>query len=212
MAEVGIKGTPRVPAGLDRSNTKADIDNKSKRDIAFYESARAEMISRITLRDQSLIAYIATAGAYFGFIVERRSDKIGTTSDILLECAIVLVLPILSLVFTYVILQHHIMIGKLGEYTRSIFPAGNPHWDHTYASWNDKRYLSARTIAQALLLIMPVAYTALFVFRVFPALKSDIDRLIVSSVLLFDGGALLMIVRLQVWAFQLRRTTDYVAN
>lgn len=190
------------------------VDDHANPDVAknlvFYESARDEMISRIALRDQSLIAYIATSGAYFGFVVEGRKDAEEAVASIAMESAIVLVLPILSLVFTYVILQHHIMIGKLGEYTRQVFPTGNHHWDHTYATWEDKRYLSARTISQALLLIMPVAYTAIFAVRAFPIIETLTDKIAVYSVLMFDVVVFAMIVRLQVWAYALRKKTDYV--
>jgi hypothetical protein len=191
----------KSPAKLSASAEEANL---------FYQSARSELIQRLALRDQSLIAYIASAGAYFGFVVQGSYKNTNAGSDVLSEAAIVVVLPIISLVFTYVILQHHVMIGKLGEYTRLLFPSGYNHWDHTYASWEDKRYLSARTISQALLLILPLGYTAIFAMSTLPRVLRDPPvLLVVGTVLLFDVAVFFMIVRLQVWAYELRRQTDY---
>jgi hypothetical protein len=176
-----------------------------------YESARNELIQRLTLRDQALIAYIATAGAYFGLVVAPATD--GNGRDVAMEAALVLVLPILSLVFTYVILQHHVMIGKIGEFTRTIMPVNVSHWDSFYASWPDKSYLSARTVSQALLLIMPIVYAASFTLKVIPLSIPDLSTLIfVYFVLLADVVMFLLIVRLHIWAYRLRKNTDYLRS
>jgi hypothetical protein len=118
----------------------------------FYESARDELIQRLALRDQTMIAYIATAGAYFGFIVAPAEGASSAAGQPATQLALMMALPVISLVFTYIITQHHVMIGRIGVYTRSVYPDSDSHWDHHYVNWEDKRYLSARTVSQGLLL------------------------------------------------------------
>jgi hypothetical protein len=174
-----------------------------------YESARDELIQRLSLRDQALIAYIATAGAYFGLVLAPAQSKISATG-LAAEASLVLVLPILSLVFTYVILQHHVMIGKIGQFTRTVMPPDVRHWDQYYASWPDKSYLSARTISQALLLVLPVAYAAAFGFRALPLVKGDLgSTALVGFVLIADFVIFAVTMRLQIWAYRLRKETDF---
>jgi len=177
----------------------------------FYKAARDEIVQRVTLRDQTLVAYIAAAGAYFGFILSDQMAKPLSPDNFISEMLVILVLPILSLVFTYVILQHHIMIGKMGDFTRSLFPEKPNHWDQYYVTWEDRRYLSARTLSQALLLILPVAYTLSFLPRVIPLVRSNRTFLVMAVVLfLFIFLIFILIVRLHIWAYQIRKRTDQV--
>lgn len=177
--------------------------------LVVYESARNELIQRLGLRDQALIAYIASAGAYFGFVVAPSQEQdfaMGLAS----EAALILVLPILSLVFTYVILQHHVMIGKIGQFTRIMMPPDTMHWDKFYASWPDKSYLSARTIRQALLLVLPIAYAAAAGLKMLPKASTNIaSGSIVFLVLAVDVAVFAVTMRLQFWAYRLRMETDY---
>lgn len=174
-----------------------------------YESARNELIQRLSLRDQALIAYIASAGAYFGLVI-APAQSVSASRSLAFEAALVLVLPILSLVFTYVILQHHVMIGKIGQFTRSVMPDDVMHWDKHYATWSDKSYLSARTISQALLLVLPVGYTAVFGFQTFPkAMENWKSEALVGLVLLTDFVVFAITMRLQFWAYKLRKETDF---
>lgn len=178
--------------------------------MQFYNAARAEIVERVILRDQALFAYIITAGAYFGFVVQGESIDVSDNKDILYNCAISIVLPTLSLVFTYIILQHHVMIGRMGDYTRSLFPETVNHWDQHYISWVDRKYLSARTFSQALLLVMPVIYSGLFLTKAFPAVAHDWPVLsAVVAVAGFSAFVLVAIIRAHVWAYSVRRSTDY---
>lgn len=187
---------------------KQSSENSTERLLA-YESARDELIQRLGLRDQALIAYIATAGAYFGLIV-APSQSGNSAPGLASEAALVLVLPILSLVFTYVILQHHVMIGKIGQFTREIMAPDTMHWDKFYAAWPDKSYLSARTISQALLLVLPIAYTAAFALKAIPKSMEDLQSAVfVGLVLAIDVAVFIITMRLQFWAYQLRKETDF---
>lgn len=191
---------------MSNGGTVADGDLQQK--LEYYKSARNEMISRIALRDQSLIAYIASAGAYFGFFVQGRQISQGQNLDILTNSLIVMVLPILSLVFTYVISQHHYMIGKLGEFTRALFPQGQQHWDHAYSSWKDKRYLSARTASQSLLLVLPVAFVTMYFAQTILAPHTMLEQYVSTSALVINAVILFLIVRVQFWSHSNRDITD----
>lgn len=176
--------------------------------MTIYESARAEVIQRIGLRDQALISFIITSGAYFGFIAQDRTTLPITPDNIAIESAIVIVLPVLSLVFTYVILQHHVMIGMLGEFLRRLLPASFNHWEKFYFDWPDRRYLSARTVSQSLLLAIPVLYTFAFVYRAIPAALADQTAAAISiAVLAFNSLVLIAMIRVHFWAVSVRRRT-----
>jgi len=136
--------------------------------MQFYASARDEVSKRIALRDQTLIAYIVSAGAYLGLVAPGQTSATLTAQNFPTEAAILAVPPIISLVFTCVILQHHVMIGILGDYLRSLFPTEHKIWENFYIKSRDKRYLLARTLSQALLLLIPVVYTSVFTVEAFP--------------------------------------------
>lgn len=183
----------------------------------YYEMARTELVERITLRDQSLIAYVVAAGTYFGFIVQERTstdavaDVGGAQSvDTLLATALtIIVLPVISLVFAFVMLQHHVMIGKIGEYLREEFPAVPRHWDQVYAAWPDKRYLNARTISQGILVLIPLLYTGLFAIQTLPSVWNSPAKLaIILGFLALDSAFFVVILRAHLWAFNMRKSTD----
>lgn len=176
----------------------------------FYQAARSEVVQRLRLRDQALFAYIVTAGVYIGFLVQPNLTEVKTTDEILLGCAAAFVLPILSLVFTYVILQHHSMIGKLGDYVRSLYPDDFNHWDNFYLNWTDRGYLTARTASQAFLLVLPICYTGVFFI-----LNNDFilsTRWLVWAAgftIFWDTLVVLTIIRLHVVAYKDRRKSDF---
>jgi hypothetical protein len=179
--------------------------------VAYYNSARTEMIERIKLRDLCLIAYIASAGAYFQFFI--KGDIVLTTATtfpaLLMEAGVVLVFPVISVVFTLLTLQHHVMIGKLGEFIRREYQNGAKHWDRDYASWVDKSYLSARTFGQGILLLIPMGYTATFAINALPRSNGELrSTLVVGVVLLIDIGILVWIIWLHIWAYKVRVNTD----
>lgn len=186
-----------------------DVPNDQK--IQFYSAARAEVTQRIALRDQTLIAYIVSAGTYLGLVAPEQTSATLTSQNILRESGLAAVAPVISLVFTYVILQHHVVIGTLGEYLRSLFPQDYNIWENFYALSRDKRYLIARTVSQALLLIVPVIYTFTFMFRAIPiAYGNKLPILVVTTISIFDIFVLVVIVRQHIWAYGERRRTDRV--
>lgn len=175
--------------------------------VAIYQSARDELIERIRLRDQGLVVYIASAGAYFEFFVKGTS-QLKTPHDFATEAAVVMVLPLISLVFTFVILQHHIMIGRIGRFLRRNYLV-HEHWDAHYASWATKDYLRARTWAQGLIMLIPLAYAAAFAVNVIPVAQGILWlQFLITAVLLLDGGILFTIVKLHRHATHVRNETD----
>lgn len=178
----------------------------------FYEAARAEVVQRLALRDQSLIAYIVAAGAYIGFIIQPRMtpQPNADVNEVMTGLGLLLVLPFLSLLFTYVVLQHHIMIGRLGDYARRLYPPGYDHWDHFYVTWEDRFYLTARTVSQALLLTMPMGYTAAFMLRAFTTIRSSTPLLTFAAiVVMIDLSVMALIIYLHIRAYFIRRETDF---
>ena len=176
----------------------------------FYQAARAEVVQRLLLRDQTLFAYIVAAGAYVGFVIQPNLNSGANVSDVLVGALMTFFLPILSLVFAYVMLQHHIMIGRLGDYIRSLYPENTNHWDQYYIAWTDRAYLTARTMSQALLLIFPICYAGIFFLKNFQIIvSSTLLSWVTGIIVLFDIGVIFYIVSLHVHAYSVRRQTDY---
>jgi phosphatidylglycerophosphate synthase len=181
--------------------------------IQFYSSARAEVTQRIALRDQTLIAYVVAAGGYLGLTAPAQSTTTLTPQNILTEIALVAVPPIISLVFTFVILQHHVMIGIIGDYLRSLFPADNKIWEQFYIRAKDKGYLFARTASQALLLAIPVIYVFIFMARALPVVWGNeyLTRVVLAKLIL-DLIVLVVIIWQHIWAYVVRCRTDRVGD
>lgn len=192
-------------------NSHTPEKNIDDRINAIYQSARDELIQRVALRDQSMFAYLVAAGSYFGFVVDGKLQISENDRSVIAQIGIVLVLPILSLVFTYITLQHHVMIGKISEFLRELIGKNPNHWDRFYAEWPDKSYLSARTISQGLLFFVPVIYSAVYFLNIGYLIYDDkLLLVIISLAILFDIYVLVMISRLQIWAIKVRRGTDYI--
>lgn len=189
-------------------NFPVDVPGDQKKD--FYVAARAEVVQRLALRDQSLFAYIVAAGTYIGFILQPKINQNNRFEDVFIGCALTLVLPILSLVFAYVILQHHIMIGRLGDYVRMLYPDHINHWDRYYITWKDRSYLKARTMSQALLLSLPVCYAGVFFLSNFRLITSSpLLKWVAGITGLCDILVIIYIVVLHIQAYKIRRQTDF---
>ena len=181
----------------------------SDQKIQCYSAARAEVTQRIALRDQTLIAYIVAAGTYLGLVAPGQTSTTLTSQNIASELALAAVPPIISLVFTYVILQHHVMIGILGDYMRSLFPEDCNIWENFYVKSRDKGYLKVRTISQALLLAVPVIYTFAFMKRAVPIAYGNRSlTFAIIMMLIFDATVLGVILWQHIWAYGVRSRTD----
>ena len=126
--------------------------------LAFYEAARAEMVERIRLRDAALLAYVVFLGAYFGFALEP--EMLPATGGNWHHAIQLVALPVVSLIFTLVVLQHHLLISHLAHYiTMELLPAaGVRHWDAWCTAHSGEAKNVTRRSAQGLILIVPSFY------------------------------------------------------
>jgi hypothetical protein len=130
--------------------------------LALYKAARDEMIERQKMRDTATLAYIAGIGAYAGFINGGTIKALTPAAEALLN----LILPIVCVVFSLIVIQHHIMIGKLTRYVKEQIHFGDfPHWDQSSALSSGADHTWQRTVAQALVLIVPLASNAFYGWR-----------------------------------------------
>lgn len=137
--------------------------------ISIYASARAEIIQHLVLRDGALLLYIGAVGAYLNVVLNAHfgdaTDKVGIGYALLLVAP----LPVVCLVFTLVIVQHHIMIGRIGAFLRhelrwgAIHKQISPHWDNSSSFLHGANFLiMLRLIAQASVLSLPLLYSIAF--------------------------------------------------
>jgi|SRR5271165_3476950 len=98
--------------------------------LAFYNAARAEILQRLSLREQTLLAWITTAGVIVGIALRN-----GTADPTLVE-----VIPILSLPFAAVIYRHDRIVsyiatsyikGELSGFLRQSEALSPRHWDNS---------------------------------------------------------------------------------
>jgi hypothetical protein len=93
---------------ISPSGTPAQPDDVTMA-LAFYAAARAEILERLTLRENTLLAWVTTAGILIGWAL-----KDGTTDPTPLHIAELL--PVLSLPFGLAVYRHHLIIQCLGRY------------------------------------------------------------------------------------------------
>lgn len=94
--------------------------------VAYYESARAEILHRIGQRDTALFLFLASAATIFGVAISEK------------DSVLLYVLPLLGLGAAHVHSNHSNIIGALGQYLAievqawvgSASPTGPPvQWD-----------------------------------------------------------------------------------
>lgn len=74
--------------------------------LEFYKAARTELVERVKLRDQVLLAYLAFVGVVSGAAVALSGNK-----------EVALVLPFLGMGCAILVSQHNSVIGALIRYT-----------------------------------------------------------------------------------------------
>lgn len=167
--------------------------------LAFYEAARAEMVERIRLRDGALLAYVVFLGAYFGFALDpARLPSTGGNWEHAMQLA---ALPAVSLIFTLVVLQHHLLISHLAQYItlELLEETRDKHWDAWCTAHAGEEKNVTRRTAQGLILVVPSFYS---LARFVHAYVSGGNRAAMSA------GALLtaaIIVAMTRWHFKVER-------
>lgn len=155
--------TEKIPdADIRESTVERDVNiDHAPYLIAAFNSARAEILERIKLRDQALFIYIAGVGAYFSFSFSTQKDLSSKCSLTSVEYFMFLPLPVFSLIMTLTILNHHILIEKLWGYLRQDLSKHSPidFWDWSSRPRDPAPTLSYnRTFAQASCLALPLLY------------------------------------------------------
>lgn len=96
----------------------------------FYESARAELIQRIQLRDNVALLYLAAIAAIFGIALAKDG-----------KLEILLIVPLLSLAASVLTSQHHILIGALGKYCSAEICIDITYKDIPIPQWDNSKSL-----------------------------------------------------------------------
>jgi hypothetical protein len=191
----------------DRNKTEPVCDSKHiDMMLKFYDSSRAEAIQRIVLRDSALMFYIASMGAYMSYMINHHfycQSNDGhdlCTDDIKTSLALIVPLPMVSLIFTLVILHHHYFINRIGRFLSDElkFPTPYnkiPHWD-TSRALNTQRGIDFgfRLIAQAGILCSPMLYDGLFFSKYY-------DKIMMSGILNITAAAVIVSVSFIVYIF-----------
>lgn len=172
----------------------------------IYESARAEIIQRIALRDQALMAYVAIIGGYLFFLVSRFKDGGFEIKDnVCTEFTLSFPLPIICLLFTFIVIQHHLVISDLGRFLKNEWPKNLGrtkvlHWDDSNSLRDRAEFIQLiRTLAQCVSLLVPLGFEVIMYSKNFSTLQSQCCVLLTLSALLFVTSAAL-IVGIHVWA------------
>src|ERR1035438_2203566 len=99
----------------------------------YYAAARAEILQRLALREQVLLAGVAAFGAIAGLALSGKMANLN----------VVVLFPLLSFAFSIVLFRHHFLMKSLGEYIVTVLgphlregdeegtdkTAMPPHWD-----------------------------------------------------------------------------------
>ena|SRR5215469_11364090 len=95
--------------------------------ITFFNAARAEICSRLQLRDQTLLAWVTAGGVALGFALKDKPINIDVLKFI----------PILALPFSVALFRHNFIITHIGDFIHhelndflGVGTEGAPlHWD-----------------------------------------------------------------------------------
>src|SRR5271157_199997 len=138
-------------------DSRADKPNDGELAVAFYNAARNEAVQRISLREQTMLAWVTVLGVIGGFYFKQG---IG-------EPRLLILVPILSLPFSVLVYRHQYINGRiwnyiaieLSPYLRQATTSAPRHWD-TSKSFDQMlgRFLRVEDIiSTALLAAIPIA-------------------------------------------------------
>lgn len=128
-----------------------------------YESSRNEILERIRLRDNALLAYLGAVGAAFGIATSGRDS-------------VLLVLPYLSLAATLLVCQHDWTIATLctfiADELRQFLESGEecaPSWEFS-ATLRQYSFIAIRlrSATHFLLITCPAVFAMVWVWRSHP--------------------------------------------
>jgi len=134
--------------------------------VAFYNAVRAEVIQRLALREQVLLAYLATSGVVAG-VAYKSSGGVNYQT--------LLIIPGMSVLFTLALIRHDGIMLKIGQYIRTElrpFISGINVGGKTLVDWDESltltNYLTRHLIVEKCLFLLLVggpAASALMIAR-----------------------------------------------
>jgi hypothetical protein len=154
--------------------------------MKFFESARLELVERVRLRDQTLIVYVGAVSAYFAFAAKEHFGAAGETGLAVrwdaLDLLLTLPLPVVCLVSTLILLNHHELIAKLGAYIEGLTfksegggPAESQPWNVWRKRYSDgHKWRDSRFWAQLFVLFLPLSYAVFVNFSIVTTPASDV--------------------------------------
>jgi hypothetical protein len=179
----------------DTSKETKQDDSYTERSDAFtlkaFETARAELLQRIVLWDGAFVIYLASIGAYLNLAFNYHFSVSANSLDVTKSLALAIPLPFLCLIFTLMILQHHIFIGGLGAYLSNELEwnagkgTAKPHWDVSKTvNQIEKRLFRVRLITQAVIMVLPIGY-GMLVFWILWNGRTNSKPEVVALIILF---------------------------
>lgn len=128
-----------------------------ERTQAFYTAIRAELAQRLVLRDQMLIAYVVAAGGYSAYLITFIYGPNSQPTPPLLLIGMGLGLPLICVVFSRLIIQHHVVIHQIAKYvSEELYPAAKPP-EFSVSQSIAASPLKSRVWPQFLISILPTA-------------------------------------------------------
>ena len=124
--------------------------------LAFYNSARAEIVQRLTLREPTLLAWVATVGVILGLVAKDQG--------------LIQVIPLLCLPFAWVVHRHDLIISYINHYRfeqldpklRQNDPLAPMHFDRWARRQPKVRRFRLVEVVAIKLIQVPVSFWCLF--------------------------------------------------
>ncbi|HEV2513569.1 hypothetical protein [Bosea sp. (in: a-proteobacteria)] len=174
----------------------AEKSGANEKRLTAYNSVRAEINQRFTLRDQALFVFMAASGAYTALSVEKHQKLISscTTSVSHFESILLLLpIPLISLAFTNIALGHHLVIDKLWNYILIELKdkSGTKFWEESDLAKQKVYFLDGRTLSQMIILSTPCLYQIVISIYIINFCKIDSTEILYyASAIILDAMVL----------------------
>ena len=176
---------------------------------AFYTAMRAELTQRLVLRDQLLIAYVVAAGSYSAYLITFIYGPDAEPKPPLLLIGMGLGLPLICVVFSRLIIQHHVVIHQIAKYVaEELYPRAAPP-EFSVSRSVAASPLKSRYWPQFLVSVLPAA---LSVYITVNSLQADMKAWAFGiAALLIEAAAIAYIAEIH-WRANAFRNTMQSSN
>jgi hypothetical protein len=168
------------------------MDDQTAVALEIYKALRAEVVERIKLRDQILLAYMAAVAALIGFSVKENPPQSLLTASMVL-------LPFLAIGAASAIAQHQENVTSLVRYYASTLlqylPAGSTAvtpFEHTDTAVARKRSLNLIFLTQLTMICGPFVFAATYT-------ASDLWHATRTRTLFVSGSLLTSVAATILW-------------